>query len=281
MHRLPDKIPTRTLFHYTSQQGLMGIARNQVLWASKAHYLSDESEIRYGLDLLEGEIRQLKNLKQKDKNVITSLQALLQHERDMNIFVASFSEDGDLLSQWRAYCPDMGGYSIGFTYDHLKPHLQRQNLHLKQCIYDEDDQKQKVKKFLELCTNHARLEELKWNTGDLAREFLYIVMRLKDPSFKEEREWRIFTDTRIEYTHTQVDFREGKSTITPFFKIELASPAKPFAFETIYVGPTPHPDLAVNAVRGLILKYVPCEDVELLLKYVKNVQKSTIPYRAW
>jgi len=29
-------------------------------------------------------------------------------------YVASFSEDGDALSQWRAYCPRLGGYAMAF-----------------------------------------------------------------------------------------------------------------------------------------------------------------------
>jgi hypothetical protein len=31
-----------------------------------------------------------------------------------NVCVCSFSEKGDLLSQWRGYCPQGVGYSIGF-----------------------------------------------------------------------------------------------------------------------------------------------------------------------
>jgi hypothetical protein len=30
-------------------------------------------------------------------------------------FVASFSEEGDDLSQWRSYCPGEAGFSIGFS----------------------------------------------------------------------------------------------------------------------------------------------------------------------
>ena len=29
-------------------------------------------------------------------------------------YICSFSENGDLLSQWRGYCPDGEGYAIGF-----------------------------------------------------------------------------------------------------------------------------------------------------------------------
>lgn len=34
---------------------------------------------------------------------------------DVPIFVGCFSEDGDLLSQWRVYAADATGYAIGFA----------------------------------------------------------------------------------------------------------------------------------------------------------------------
>jgi hypothetical protein len=37
-----------------------------------------------------------------------------------SVFVTSFSEEGNLLSQWRAYSGASGGYSIGFSRSYLR-----------------------------------------------------------------------------------------------------------------------------------------------------------------
>jgi len=50
----PDKSPTgepSNLAHYTTVDGLYGIAQNGNLWASSAYYLNDSSEIDYGCQL--------------------------------------------------------------------------------------------------------------------------------------------------------------------------------------------------------------------------------------
>ena len=50
-------------------------------------------------------------------------------------FVASFSENGDQLSQWRAYCPKGNGFSIGFRYSDLSYLLKTTGFRLVKCIY--------------------------------------------------------------------------------------------------------------------------------------------------
>ena len=44
--------PPRRLFHYTSAEGLLGILRDQRVWASDPEYLNDYTELRYGEELV-------------------------------------------------------------------------------------------------------------------------------------------------------------------------------------------------------------------------------------
>lgn len=43
------------------------------------------------------------------------------HEERLHVMVASFSEEGDQLSQWRGYASDSRGVSIGFDLRNIRP----------------------------------------------------------------------------------------------------------------------------------------------------------------
>ena len=106
VHNNDDKI----LYHYTSQSGLMGIARSKSIWASHLYYLNDTTEFVHAFDLMYQKVEALhdgvrgnalnpKNyLYEKVKDDLRSYKLL---PSQIGLFVCSFSEDGDLLSQWR------------------------------------------------------------------------------------------------------------------------------------------------------------------------------------
>src|SRR5207247_68058 len=64
-------------------------------------------------------------------------------------YIASFSTKGNLLSQWRAYCP-RGGYSIGFDGARLtQVFRKRGEFQFGSVLYDRDAQEQKVRAVIE------------------------------------------------------------------------------------------------------------------------------------
>ena len=54
--------PPEILYHYTTQEGLLGIIKDKVIWATHTQYLNDQAEFSYALRLAEEEIsRRRKN----------------------------------------------------------------------------------------------------------------------------------------------------------------------------------------------------------------------------
>lgn len=47
----PAQAPS-TLYHYTSQAGLLGITASRSVWASKIHYLNDGKEFALSVELV-------------------------------------------------------------------------------------------------------------------------------------------------------------------------------------------------------------------------------------
>ncbi len=46
------------LYHFTNQQGLLGIVENKEIWATQIQYLNDTSEYRYTLELAQRELEE-------------------------------------------------------------------------------------------------------------------------------------------------------------------------------------------------------------------------------
>ena len=48
--------PSGTLYHYTTQEGLLGIIKNKEIWATQTQYLNDAREYRHAIDVATSEI---------------------------------------------------------------------------------------------------------------------------------------------------------------------------------------------------------------------------------
>src|ERR1700744_3597479 len=106
--------PPKTLYQYTSLQALVSIVQSKGVWASNIRFLNDHSESIW----LRQHVISILNR----KGTSTGQQARMREIIAMidgwpppSLFVASFTEKPDDLSQWRAYCPPGVGVSIGFS----------------------------------------------------------------------------------------------------------------------------------------------------------------------
>src|SRR4051812_1721719 len=105
--------PPRFLYHYTDQNGLLGIVKHKKIWATHHQYLNDTQEYLHAKGLVRDEIEgRLKAANADSRPLLETLCSTLDGKgnEDVNLYVASFSEDGDSLAQWRAY----GGPTAGF-----------------------------------------------------------------------------------------------------------------------------------------------------------------------
>ncbi|MGB0064825.1 MAG: DUF2971 domain-containing protein [Terracidiphilus sp.] len=134
--------PEELLYHYTTQEGLLGIIEKQKIWASHLQYLNDKSEGQIFTKLLLDEFAwRAATDPEKASSNITAIGRLLglsidqaDHQNEalyigssafswitnQSTFVTSFSAHGNLLSQWRAYSGGAGGCSIGFRQSYLR-----------------------------------------------------------------------------------------------------------------------------------------------------------------
>jgi hypothetical protein len=258
-----------TIFHYTSQEGLLGIIREKALWMSSIHHLNDATEFTYAVNLVRTKLQSkqrtlfgmadLKNLNQLYSRAIEKLDVM-----DWNappVFVGSFSEEDDQLSQWRAYTGDRPGFSIGFEYDYLKELARMQSLRLVRCAYTASEHGEILDEIIEKTRTVENLLAL----------LAFVAPTLKDPSFREEKEYRIHTQAVAK--SSEVGFRSGRSMLVPYRPFSLAGTDGKMKITRIVVGPTPHMDLSISSVKQLLA----ASDVEDGC----DVADSKIPYRNW
>lgn len=120
------KKPKGLLYHYTSQDGFLGILDSDSLRATHIKYMNDSNEFIDALEHLGGLIDEFdETLRPILKKFMESTLAGFSQA-----YVISFTDDeeqlittdqmpGDRLSQWRAYSGGGRGVSLGLDYQHL------------------------------------------------------------------------------------------------------------------------------------------------------------------
>lgn len=274
-----DPLPTE-LFHYTNQDGLLGILKSQSFWTTKITCLNDSSEYFLAFRIAKSLLEEL--AKQSDQ-ISVQVHYLLDEmgSSQINRYVGSFSEEGDLLSQWRGYGSGKSGYALGFNSQKLYEKLVQKSFYLSKCIYDPEGQKILIGRliFKQLETGHfpnpdqyGKIPGTRIYAVPPASNFWYeltsIAPIIKDTGFQEEREWRLVSKDAILYD--KAEFRTGLTYLVPYFPLDLSPLTE--ILSSITIGPSPHPEISEETLRMLLSK----------LRYSNvKILHSTVPFRYW
>jgi len=287
-----EAIPA-SLFHYTTQRGLLGILREQEIWMTHTQYLNDVTEFRHAIDLVINEIkRRLTTAQQTERVVLEEMQANVSPQAaGVNVCVACFSEDGDSLSQWRAYGETASGYAIGFCGAFLSRLANVSGFGLVKCVYEEEEKLAFVRNFVSNNVNEIlekRVDDPShdeyhfWRTGGNLRACLNRVAPIfKDRAFRDEREWRLISKPLM-CSAGGFDYRSGKSMVVPFFRLSITNQPDDIdrkRFRSVVVGPTPNTEQAEVAVGSVLASRRLASD--LTPGGSVQVVRSTVPYRSW
>lgn len=287
------KVP-ETLYHYTSQAGLLGIIKNDEIWMTHTQYLNDTQEFHHAIELIQSEVI-LKLERPSDTEVKAILEEMLtslsSNLSTVNICVACFSEVGDSLSQWRAYGNQLSGYSIGFNGTFLGQIAQNNRFRLVKCIYETDSKRKAVSDFVSLALDKVlkyrrsapnERESEVWSSGiSIANSLFKFAPILKDSSFADEQEWRIISNP-LSCQSASFDYRQGHSMIIPYYKLPItrdSSNSKQSRIHNICIGPTPNKEQSATSVRSLLVSKG-MGTIGLRHDRVE-VFTSSVPYRAW
>ena len=246
------------LFHYTSDEGLKGIIERDVIWSTNYRYVNDLTEIIYANDILRDEI--LARLASANPLIHAVLDAVLNTPDllvgAVDVFIACFCEEGDLLSQWRAYGGRGGGYAIGYRDIAIRSKHFGLAYNLYRVNYEEAQQREIIRHLLDLFCgaveqlgtgiNPATIDspvlysKVDVDKGDvtiesslpeplgtlcwcLATAFIRVACCFKNPNFAIEKEWRIvlFGLSERSAVPYNLKLRTLGATIIPYVELPL------------------------------------------------------------
>ncbi len=274
-------VPKRNMHHYTSLEGIVGIHETQGLWATKIQYFSDSSELNHAFALFRRQVEHLfvNNLGPKD--LLSNLNSWIQaphHTANAAVFVVCFTERYDSLSQWRSYTPVGRGVCLELQASHLLACTRAHGYDIAKCIYQGDKKWSLAKQAVDFFVSEATKIGPD-ASGDyfhafaaLQQDLLRIAATFKHEAFEDEREWRAVLRHDGSSTAPKIAYRAGRNTVIPYVSFPLVHPdTEQFRLWNICVGPTPHMELSVAALKSLFANQINCG------RY--PVMPSKAPYR--
>lgn len=205
------------LYHYCSMQSFLSIIENKNIWLSDASKTNDKTELIWIFDKI---LQVIDNVLKKHSNelpreaiketkmtantlihnFVENLAPIVQEAKNL---LVCFSEEKDLLSQWRAYANNGQGVAIGFDASFLETFASSTSHGFTKVIYDEKD----IETFLYYGMENRLVNAIKANidkNGNIINEIdlkidigiiIYAIYQegfvFKHKSFSEENEWRI------------------------------------------------------------------------------------------
>jgi hypothetical protein len=227
----------KLFYHYTNLEGLCGILNSKKIWATNAYFLNDYSELKYGIGITLEVLEKIVFEKVKERELqlfYTKFAEKLPYYLSVsNVYVMSFCEKKDLLSQWKGYTNQNGGVSIGFNISKLEPELNANVGYLfGKVIYDKDIQIDILYNIL-LSIKETVIHIIK-NQNDIVKYFnciaifltssiLTVINLFKSQHYKEEREWRLIIDYDLLKSKPKVKYRSKIFYIAPYIEIDISN----------------------------------------------------------
>ena len=294
------------VYHYTSVDTLLKIVENSSVWATSVRYLNDVSEIEHYvrcIKLREMEYRKTHNWERNERVPFPAAFLRLSASDDRSPeglpFVSSFSLHRDSLPQWRSYCPQGNGVSIGLDTAVLSRFVVKDmTVDPSQIATEMGIPKFEKVQYVDMEADNPFLDEkinlawgrayqggLEWakdDPGDTegislqsSSNFGYEVRNdgvfVKNPSFSNEAEYRIAVSLSRSQ-RSAIRFRSTRSTLVPY--VVLKAPDQVAASQLVrevVIGPTTNPALTRDAVEC----FFNARDSDV------RISLSTIPFRDW
>lgn len=286
-------VPTRTLpdviYHYCGLQGLVGIIEHKAIWLSDVRYCNDYMEHNWLKEKYDNEIDKLRH--QQPSEFHGALAAEKANYREHLAFIACFSTECDVLSQWRAYADDGAGFAIGFNprYFDLSaaPPAYGKDLStthgLLPVCYDEGQQDSLVERIIahyrKMSDATTSREEITTAACDCYFNLQMVSITCKNPAFHEEKEWRIVYRPMIWRNQNglsvlggndEIAFRTSGRNLVPYFKLQFSEKCQQVPIDEIVLGPKQ------NVTKDLDVLAWYLEQNELA---VRHLRQSAATYR--
>lgn len=186
------------LYHYTSMEALYSIANNNTLLLCNIQDMNDSLECKLFFDILKRDFRKNHNLKEETIKAVTE-----QFNKKLNdVFVFSFSAEGDDATQWERYADNGEGVCLVTSIPNILGWLNLNNIHPNLLFpveyIDRAEELENIISYeiLDYASNFSSISNLKNDPSDFVANLCLNRMiedccKIKERSFRNEKEFRI------------------------------------------------------------------------------------------
>lgn len=199
------------VYHYCSLESFLSIIKNNTIRLTNISKSNDRTEIQYCFDVFEKTLRDscmdfsrkyVDNIEIKKhfSNIdYDSLVTKAVINESLVYYVACFSTESDLLSQWRGYANDGKGVAIGYYSKNFMNARDLKNVKYNKITYDMQTVKrelhdyivQKLKRILDKADSNVSPFSYDAAINEIISGMVYNAIFYKNPAFSEENEWRL------------------------------------------------------------------------------------------
>lgn len=257
--------PPIIIYHYTDINGLLGLIVTGKIWATHVSRLNDSSEYHHGIKVVADCVRNA--MRASSKPLVDKI---LSEFKRVETYVASYSTEQDLLSQWRSYSGGKVGYCFGLATDGIAT-LDDSTPLLEPVIYKDGLAQQVISRMANrvdayLQNNQFGEVEIGFLLGMVGGTLANLACTIKHPKFEEENEFRQFYQPGATSLQLERQFRNGRFGLTPYvevpFKVEGRLPLR-----SVTIGPCQDAELEMYTVKTLLEKYS-YKNVEVLVSEI-------------
>ncbi|GGD89958.1 DUF2971 domain-containing protein [Paenibacillus nasutitermitis] len=233
------------VYHYCSVDTFFSIIHNSTLRLSDINKVNDYSERKWILEKIFTELKKT-SVQNENSNIFFEKlwDALVSYESDT--FIACFSEEADLLSQWRGYAQDGTGLSIGYSKKVLSTLEVEHFTAFKKVAYGKLEQSTYIKPIVSNLDNTPMF----YGISNLYQNERFNIPFYKNPAFREEKEWRLvycqspngflnyntIGEPRIKANFSKIKIRSDGRRLIPFMELDF-SKIKKDLIKSIIIGP--------------------------------------------
>lgn len=253
----------KILYHYCSVENFFNIILSKSLWLSNASQMNDAKEttwVETYFDFINS------YFKGQEYYNFTKYLFLTYGWNKKFPYIHCLSEIRDSLSQWRAYSTDGKGISIGFNIKNIgiKNKLPSTNVFKDKTVglckieYSKSKQKRLIKELTEKFKDiYDKKEDELWEASSalLAFQLVNYSLTFKNPSFAEEKEWRIIhtpLENKKQYENVEnkiaisdINYRTLGNKITTYTILDLESKFNSRLIPEIVLGPKSELDIDI------------------------------------
>ena len=261
----------KTIYHYTSPEGLLGILKKDKIELHFTKYISLNDKMEG--DVLKERFKEVCEKLEQEKKIDVQMKDLLLKILDMqyseiekvpdigeqeidleNMFLCCFSTDDDSLPMWNYYVKggEYQGYCLGFKWLADKSDLSDKMRAMCFSLYEVQYDDKKLHDHILKCAEEIKRRS---ETGENSFEIINVIRMYltrgalihKKNCFSHEREMRVRFLAKGDYLN-KIDYKTKKGVLVPYIPLEFDKTA----LKEITIGPLMENELAKKNLEAFL-----------------------------